>query len=272
MLVGKSCEMSSKGYAVLKKRLIGVVTVKDGLAVQSAGYRNYLPLGRPEILIENLDRWGADEILVQCIDRSACSLGPDLALLERISRLGLSTPLIYTGGIRNAEDGCAAVHAAADRICVDALLHDDFSAVHRLGEKLGAQAVIATLPLSVEDGLLRWLDYRSGLQKPLSSALLEALTSGMLSEALVVDWKHEGYRGKFDPSLLANFPLDNIPLIAFGGISEPDQLRAVFESPQVVAAAIGNFLAYGEHAIQRYKQELTGIPLRPATFDRTFTS
>ena len=257
---------------MLKKRLIGVVTVKDGFAVQSFGYRNYLPLGRPETLAENLDRWGADEILVQCIDRSARNLGPDLSLLERISRLGLSTPLIYAGGIRNADDGCAAVQIAADRICVDALLHDDFPAVRRLGEKLGAQAVIATLPLSVEDGMFRWLDYRSGLQKPMSAELLETLTSGMVSEALVVDWKHEGCRGKFDPSLLANFPLDNIPLIAFGGISESGQLRAVLESPRVVAAAVGNFLAYEEHAIQRYKQELPGIPLRPATFDRNFTS
>lgn len=73
---------------MLKKRLIGVVTVKHGWAVQSFGYRRHLPLGRPEVLVQNLDRWGADEILVQCIDRSASGLGPDLDVLGKISKLG----------------------------------------------------------------------------------------------------------------------------------------------------------------------------------------
>ena len=41
---------------MIRKRLVGVITVKDSLAVQSFGYKNYLPLGNPEILVENLDR------------------------------------------------------------------------------------------------------------------------------------------------------------------------------------------------------------------------
>ena len=52
---------------MLKKRIIGVVTVVDNIAVQSFGYQKYLPLGDPAILIENLDKWGADEIHLQVI-------------------------------------------------------------------------------------------------------------------------------------------------------------------------------------------------------------
>ena len=76
---------------MLKKRLIRVVTIKDGSAVQSFGYGRYLPLGRPECLVENLDRWGADEILVQVIDRTRRSLGPDFALLSKLARIGMGT-------------------------------------------------------------------------------------------------------------------------------------------------------------------------------------
>ena len=119
-----------------RKRLVGVITVKDGWAVQSFGYARQLPLGRPEVLAANLDRWGADEILLQCIDRAAA--GPDLELLERVSRQGLSTPLIYAGGVRNAADGIAAVKAGADRICLDALLQDRPAAALAVGEPLGA--------------------------------------------------------------------------------------------------------------------------------------
>ena len=55
---------------MLKKRLIGVITVKDDWAVQSIGYKSYLPLGKPKIIAENLDRWGVDEIICLSIDRS----------------------------------------------------------------------------------------------------------------------------------------------------------------------------------------------------------
>ena len=33
-------------------------------------HMKYLPLGKPEIIIKNLDRWGVDEILINVIDRS----------------------------------------------------------------------------------------------------------------------------------------------------------------------------------------------------------
>ena len=119
---------------MLKKRLVGVVTVKNGWAVQSFGYRRYLPLGKPECLVENLDRWGADEILVQVIDRSTTGVGPDFELLERLGELGLETPLIYAGGIRSISDGIKLVQSGADRIVVDTLLHQDLLSVIGLSE------------------------------------------------------------------------------------------------------------------------------------------
>ncbi len=247
---------------MISKRLVGVVTVKDGWAVQSFGYRRHLPLGRPEVLVENLDRWGADEIVLQCIDRAG--VGPDLALLERVGKKGLATPLIYAGGIRTAADAVAAVKSGADRVCVDALLHDAPETLAALSAPLGAQAIIAALPLSWRDGKLLWLDHRSGREQPFAGAVLDILRSGVVSEALVIDWRHEGEPGAFDMRLVSEFPSSDMPLIAFGGLSEPEQLRAALESPRTGAVAVGNFLNYREHAIRHYKSHLAGLPVRPA--------
>jgi len=87
---------------MLRKRLVGVVTVRRGRAVQSFGYGRWLPLGRPEVLVENLDRWGVDEILLQCIDRSAQQLGPDLALLIKASKEAGLGVVYYTLNAHNA--------------------------------------------------------------------------------------------------------------------------------------------------------------------------
>jgi cyclase len=256
---------------VLKKRLIGVVTVKDGWAVQSIGYRRYLPLGHPEILVENLDRWGADEILLQVIDRSQADLGPDLDLLARVSAMGLATPLIYAGGIATVAQGVAVVKAGADRVCIDAALHENPGLGAQLAQPLGAQAIIAALPVSLgADGSLAWRDHRSGVDKPLSPELLNLLDTGAISEALLIDWQGEGAPGAFDERILAAFPAGAAPLIAFGGLSQADQLKSVLTHPRVAAAAIGNFLSYREHAVQHYRQQLPGIPLRPAAFASSF--
>ena len=256
---------------MLKKRLVGVVTVKNGWAVQSFGYRRYLPLGKPECLVENLDRWGADEILVQVIDRSTTVAGPDFELLERLGELGLETPLIYAGGIRSVSDGVKLVQLGADRIVVDALLHEDLVSIRGLSERLGAQALIASLPLSWHDQSLAWFDYRSKTSTPISDEVLVLIQSGVISEVLISDWEHEGMPGGFEKKLVEEFPLRGASVIAFGGLSKPEQMKVLLQSSEVTAVAIGNFLSYREHAIQAYKEALTSMPLRLATYESTFS-
>ncbi len=249
---------------MIRKRLIGVVTVRDGWAVQSFGYNRWLPLGRPAVLVENLDRWGADEILVQVTDRSRRQQGPDFALLEQLGKIGLSTPLAYAGGIRDAADAADVVQAAADRVCIDALLHDDPAVARTICERIGAQGVIAALPLSIEADGVRWRDARDGTLKPLDPAVVSALADRTISEALVIDWRNEGTPGGFDFRLLDGTLPEQVPLIAFGGLSDTDSLTAALQRPQVAAVAIGNFLAYREHAVQHYKRTLASLPVRPA--------
>lgn len=248
---------------MLKKRLVGVVVVKDGWAVQSFGYRRYLPLGKPECLVENLDRWGADEIIVLCIDRSVAQLGPDFSLLERLGKLGLETPLIYGGGIRTVDDGVRVIRLGADRLVVDALLHDDVDVVRGLSQRLGVQAVIGALPVSVCDGHLEWLDYRNRTSVPISDEKLLSLTTGAVSELLLIDWTHEGQPNAFNQNLIAHAAIPSgLPLIAFGGLSKSDQMKATLSRSGVSAIAVGNFLSYEEHAIQSLKEQLAGMPLR----------
>ena len=255
---------------MLKKRLVGVVTVKNDLAVQSFAYGRYLPLGKPEYLVENLNRWGADEILVQVIDRSTNSLGPDFKLIEKLGRLGLGTPLIYSGGIHSVYDGVRAIELGADRIIVDALLHGDLSVVKNLSNRLGAQALIASLPVSWDLGVIKWLDYRKKSSTKISDQVLSLIASRAVSEVLVSDWEHDGGIGEFDLKIVDDFPLKSIPIIAFGGISDPEKMRILLQSTQVVAIAIGNFLSYREHALQKYKELLNDMPVRQATYQTTF--
>ncbi len=247
---------------MLKKRIVGVITVKNGWAVQSFGYRRHLPLGRPEILAENLDRWGADEIILQCIDRSTHQLGPDFALLGRVAKMGLGTPIIFSGGISTVEEGVLVIQSGADRLCIDALLSDAPEVVQELSVRLGAQALIAALPLSMESGQLCWFNYRRRTHSSLDAKVVALMREKVVSEALIIDWKNEGHDSCFDFELLKHFPLNDVPLIAFGGLSDESVLHGVLDFRQVAAAAIGNFLNYREHSVGTIKHQLRSLPLR----------
>lgn len=253
---------------MLKKRLIGVVTVKDGWAVQAFGYRRYLPLGKPEVLVQNLDRWGADEILLQCIDRSLAGLGPDIDLLGRINKLGIATPLIYAGGISQREDAVKVINQGADRIMLDAMLIDSPQALEAVARDLGTQAVIAHLPARMSSGGLVALDYRNRSERPLDQ-WLKTLPIHWISELMVSDWNNEGSPGCFDERLLDITRHIDKPLICFGGLSEVAQIQRVLAFPQVVAASVGNFLNYREHAVQLLKHQLSGNAVRGPYYENT---
>ena len=54
-----------------------------------------------------------------------------------------------------------------------------------------------------------------------------------------------------------------LPLLAYGGFSQADQIESILKQPGVAAAVIGNALNYQEDSIRMLKDQLSGLPLRP---------
>lgn len=254
---------------MVKRRIVGVITVRSGWAVQSFGYQRYLPLGRPECLAENLDRWGADEIVVQAIDRSANGAGPDFDVLTRISALGLSTPLVYAGGVSTAAQAARVIAAGADRVGVDALLRSDTSAVIAIADVIGAQAVVAVTPMTIEGGRAEWLDYRTRRCDPaprLRDVLGPLVDGRHVSEVMLVDARHDGDLGPFELELIERFPIPDLPIIAVGGAGDPATAARLLGHRRVSAVAVGNRLSYQEHAIQALRRMVAEADVRPPRF------
>lgn len=228
------------------KRLIGVITVKDNWAVQSIGYKRYLPLGRPEVIAENYDRWQLDEIFVVDIDRSRSSQGPNFGLLEKITAKNLMTPLCYMGGIRNSNDALNLISLGADRIALDSLFRENPSAVKSISDTIGRQAVIRVQPLIVKGKDILVYDHlsRSANEKINVQKFIES--NSHFSELMVIDMLNEGCFDAFNTDLLLPFRESNLQLICFGGITTSMQIKHILSKNGVSAIAIGNSLSYRE--------------------------
>ena len=53
---------------MLTTRIVGGINILDGIAVQSLGFKRYLPIGKPEIVVDYLNQWGIDDIVVLDIE------------------------------------------------------------------------------------------------------------------------------------------------------------------------------------------------------------
>ena len=177
---------------MLFKRVIAAVLVRHGIAVQSFGFSRWLPLGDPIRLVENLDRWGVDEIAVISLDRHNC--GPDFRLLKDLSELAISTPLAFGGGITTSEHALSIIKGGAERIIIDSLLFTFPDVVRSISLKVGAQAIIGSIPLinDVDSGIKHFHYLDKSISK-LSCDLLDLLHDKYLSEILIMDVVNEGF-------------------------------------------------------------------------------
>ena len=253
---------------MLKKRIIGSITVLNGWAVQSFSYNQYLPLGRPEIVAQNLDRWGADEILVQCIDRSEYSKGPDFETISKIADAGINTPFIYSGGIKNHLDAIDVIKQGADRIMFDALLNFSVDEIVNSSIILGSQALIGCVPLKTHLGKIYRFNYLTKKTELLTKDFLEQIYSSSISELLLVDYLNEGTNKAFDLKILQSSLIKEIeiPIILFGGISTPKIAKQILKKENVAGVSIGNYLSYKENSIQTLKNNIDISSIRKHSF------
>lgn len=227
------------------KRLAGVVTVKEGTVVKSYGYRFWRPAGGIRTALRNLDRWQVDEILLLDISRRGFV---DPAVVEEIRAARISTPLAYGGGIHRHEDLDSLLAAGCERFVLETMLFKFPERIQSLANKVGSQALIASLPLAAS-GDEEWRvdqSYAARWEAPAAALDTESLCSKCndwpVSEVLAIDSVHEGNAGRFAlASSGRRHPLADLQkgIIWFGGI-HANQATELLREQSTVAVAFGN--------------------------------
>tara|TARA_B100000212_G_scaffold187252_1_gene141214 strand:- start:1701 stop:2456 length:756 start_codon:yes stop_codon:yes gene_type:complete len=246
---------------MLKKRIIGGIIVRRNIAVQSFNYKSYLPLGRPEILAENLDNWGVDEIVLTVIDRG--NRGPDFELLEKLKEYKISTPLIYGGGIKTEEQASRVIGYGVERIILDSIIYEDIDNVEKIHNALGSQALVFSLPLVRNKSEIKFYNYKKGNFQFNEKKIREILNKKQFSEIVLINVNGEGGSDGFDKLLFDYMSnITKIPFILFGGICKTKHISDCLSLENVSAVMVGNSLNYKENNIYRIKKEIKNTFIR----------
>jgi cyclase len=243
---------------VLKKRLIGCLNIKNDWVVQSIGFEKFLPIGKPSISVEFLNRWGIDEIIVLDLDAQKNGTGPNFKIVEEIAYKSF-VPLTIGGGIRSLDDIKKLIRCGADKISINTLALKNPLLIKQASMIVGDQCIVVSMDIKKN----RYGKYRvySYLEKiildldPIDYAKkLETLGIG---EILVNSVDNDGKKNGFDLEIIRNISQTvNIPIIACGGAGHPKHFVDCYTKASVDVVAAGNYFHFTEHSPITTKQYL----------------
>lgn len=253
---------------MLKRRIIAVVVVRDGIAVQSIGFRRYLPLGRPEIAVEFLDRWGVDEIVLADISASRAGRGPDNEMVQRVART-CHVPLTVAGGINSTEHIACLLSNGADKVAINQAARTAPKLITQAAHLFGNQCIVASIDAAPDgDGVHRVHDYiTETLVHDTPAQLAHRMQVAGAGEILLNSVNRDGSYCGFDVDLIRSvIDMVTIPVIAVGGAGSLMHFSEAFAVTGVSALAAGNIFHFWEHSVAVLKSSIDpAIPIRSET-------
>jgi cyclase len=242
---------------MLKKRIAATVVVRNGIVVQSIGFKKFLPIGKPDIAIEFLNQWGVDEIILIDISATINNSGPQFDIIRNASKKGF-VPLTVGGGISTIEHMRELMNCGADKISINQAALKNKSLITEAAHIFGNQCVVVSLDAMKVSGKYLLYDYRlkKTIDIEVSEYVKEAESLGA-GEILVNSIDRDGSYAGFDLHLMNDVCNNvNIPVIAAGGAKNAHDFIEVFTKTKVSAASAANFFNFTEHSVNITKSQI----------------
>ncbi len=254
---------------MLKTRLIPCVLLRNGLVVQSKGFRRYQLLGNPTTVVQRLSDWACDELIYLDISKDASyDLGRDdlnhpnrsdiLDIISDVARRCFM-PLTFGGHIRTLDDAAARIQRGADKIAINTQACREPEFITKCSRAFGAQCVVVSIDVR-GDVASGWRVHTDGGREaagrcPVEWARqVEQLGAG---EILINSIDRDGLGQGYDLELVAAVAAAvTIPVICLGGVGTWDHLADAMRATDVSAVAAANIFHYSENSVYNAKKYL----------------
>lgn len=251
---------------MLKTRIIPCLDVADGRVVKGVNFVDLIDAGDPVEAAKVYDDAGADELCFLDIDATHENRATIYDLVTRTAEQ-CRMPLTIGGGVRAPEDARILLLAGADKISFNSAVVADPDIIARSADRFGSQCIVAAIDAkAVAPG--RWEVFTHGGRKSTGLDAVEfarTVVEKGAGEILLTSMDRDGTRDGFDiPLTRAVSGAVGVPVIASGGVGNPDHFVAgVIEggASAVLAASVFHF---GIHTIQEVKLHMAaaGIAVR----------
>ena len=129
---------------MLTTRIVGVINILNNIAVQSINFKKYLPIGRPDIAISYLNKWGVDEIVVLDI-KGSVNGGRELHKSLPSYVTDCQAPIAAGGGVSNLVDIENLIRNGADKVVINSFAHNNPKIIDVGAREFGEQAIVVSV-------------------------------------------------------------------------------------------------------------------------------
>ena len=245
----------------LKTRIIGVIPIIEGIAVQSIGFRKYLPLGDPSIIVENLNRHDIDEIVILDIGIHKGSLATEFKIFEKCA-LQSSVPISIGGGINNISIANKIIKNIADKVVINTSIFLKPNIVTDIASRFGSQAIIGSLDIKLDRETNRFFAYSHGGSRNTKYQLDEAIhlcEKIGCGEILINSIDNDGMKNGFNKKLIKEIHSEkNLPLLIAGGAGSFKHLN-IGKKLNIDGICVGNYFNFAEHQVLLTKRYLKNL-------------
>jgi imidazole glycerol-phosphate synthase subunit HisF len=255
-----------KSFAMLTKRIIPCLDIKNGRTVKGVNFLKLRDAGDPVELARFYSREGADELVFLDIAATLENRSTLVSLVGEIASI-INIPFTVGGGIRNLDDAAALLHAGADKVSINSAAVNRPGLIAELAAKFGSQCVVVAIDAKETEGEY-YVYTRGGRNKTNKKLLNWAFEAQQLGagEILFTSMNTDGVKNGFDCSMLRKLSrfLD-IPIIASGGAGNREHFKEVFDYGMADAALAASVFHFREIEIPALKNYLITqqIAVRP---------
>lgn len=251
---------------MLKKRLVALLLIREGLIVQSFGFDRYLPIGRPRFSLEFVNRWDVDEIILLDMSATPSGKGPNIQVLEMLSNYSF-VPLTVGGGIGVVDDVRNVVRSGADKVAINTHAIHRPQLISEIADIFGSQCVVVSMDCKKEPDGSYQVYTHSGSRATGLSPEHWAYNCAKLGagEILINSIDRDGSRQGYDLNLIHSVTnAVNIPVVACGGVGKFSDFSPAILQSGASAVAAANIFHHIEHSTIIAKAHMfkSGIDVR----------
>ena len=234
---------------MLKNRVIPLLSLDNYKLVKTLRFKNPQYIGDPINAIHIFNEKEVDEIIIIDITASKENREPNFDLIEEIAG-ECYMPLTYGGGIRSVEDVDRILSIGVEKVSLQSSIIKNPNFINDLAKRFGSQSIVVSV--DVKKNWLGKLKYfvavkESTLELDLIDLIKDLVNAGA-GEVLLNAVDKDGTLSGPDLEMIKQVSNSiEVPIIACGGISSLEDIKAAVEVGASAVAAGSFFVYYGPH-------------------------
>ena len=244
---------------MLTRRIIPCLDIKDGRVVKGVKFLGLRDAGNPVEVARVYDAQGADELVFLDITASFENRKTLVELVEDIAS-NIFMPFTVGGGIRDIKDIRELLSAGADKVSINTAAVKYPELIREASLKFGNQCIVVAIDAKKKSQGQGWEVFINGGRTPagLDAVDWAVRASGLgAGELLLTSMDYDGTKDGYDLPLTRTMSENlDIPVIASGGVGNPEHIYEAFTKGKADAALAASIFHFNEYPVPQVKEYL----------------